>query len=180
LKKIIAILIMITNLYSFDNNIIIKTMGKENFSCVTPKGFKYKIVSDDIIEIYSEKVILSFGKHFILKNDKIIDNLYLNELHIMKYGKNLDSFVEKELNFKHFKNITSSYVELTDKNLIGKPIVKNDWKYYTRGLIAKNSTFFSFYILTNNQSSPDYLEIIKMLENGHFISKDEVNKTRNN
>lgn len=182
MKKYLILLFITCALFANtpkDSQYIHKKIGEFVYLIKTPKDFTYEIKkrensSQNILELQSKSKnsVVTLFENYIYNDVNILTNTNLNE--IIKSNKmlSLDDFEQKEFRFKHFKKISSSYIELTDKKLIGKEKKIGDFKYFTTGIISVKNLTIPFIILTNDINDKEYKSIIKMFDESFFIPQD--------
>ena len=60
---------------------------------------------------------------------------------------------------------------VTDKNLVGKPAVTNNWKHMRQGMLTTGAAFATFTVFSNDEDSPDALRAMRTLEGMAFTAE---------
>ncbi len=62
------------------------------------------------------------------------------------------------------RGVAGHYIFVTDKNLVGKPAVPNNWKHMRQGMLKAGAAFVTFTVFSNDEDSPDALRAMRALE----------------
>jgi hypothetical protein len=63
------------------------------------------------------------------------------------------------------------YIFVTDKSLVGKPAVPNNWKHIRQGMLKAGAVFATFTVFSNDENSPDALQAMRALERVEFATE---------